>query len=217
MNYENTELNFLRADVVRKFGEEEGEKIFNRSAKLYAELAVTTDYKKSRTLERQLKSLVYPVIAYYKTLLAFGYRESSALGLVREETSKAAQESAGNLANQMRPIFPFHAFKRNIRNFIEYKFPSEAWAFSSLRVRGRRISFSIDKCLYHDITEKFGCPELCTVFCDYEREAFAGLCPPIAFSADGTIATGHERCAFSFAKQRGQERKKQRAGQSPAQ
>ena len=155
MNYENTELNFLRADVVRKFGEEEGEKIFNRSAKLYAELAVTTDYKKSRTLERQLKSLVYPVIAYYKTLLAFGYRESSALGLVREETSKAAQESAGNLANQMRPIFPFHAFKRNIRNFIEYKFPSEAWAFSSLRVRGRRISFGIDRCLYHDITEKF--------------------------------------------------------------
>lgn len=95
MNYENTELNFLRADVVRKFGEEEGEKIFNRSAKLYAELAVTTDYKKSRTLERQLKSLVYPVIAYYKTLLAFGYRESSALGLVREETSKGRAGERG--------------------------------------------------------------------------------------------------------------------------
>ncbi len=198
MNYENTELYFLQKDVIRNFGEEEGNKIFGRSAKLYAELAVTTDYRNSRTLERQLKSLIYPVIAYYKTLLAFDYGELKALEFVREETEKAAQESANVLAAQMRPLFPFHAFKRNIKNFIEYKFPSGAWKCSSLTVRGRHIGLHIEECLYYTITSKFGCPELCTVFCSYEDKAFGGLYPPITFSSDGTIATGHEYCGFSF-------------------
>lgn len=124
MNYDKTELNFLEKDVIRAFGEEEGRKIFLRASKLYAELAVTTDYQKSATFERQLRMLVYPVIAYYKTLLAFGYKTSSALGLVRNETEKAAAACADVLASQMRPVFPYHAFKRNIKNFIEYKFPA---------------------------------------------------------------------------------------------
>ena len=82
MNYEKTELYFLQKDVLRHFGDAEGEKIFNRASKLYAELVVTTDYKNSVTLERQLKRLVYPVIAFYKTLLAFGYKIPNALGIV---------------------------------------------------------------------------------------------------------------------------------------
>ena len=209
MNYEKTELYFLQRNAVRGFGKEDGEKIFGRASKLYVELVVTTDYKNSATFERQLRRLVYPVIAYYKTLLAFGYREASALGLVRAETSRAAKESAGILAAQMRPLFPFHAFKRNIKNFMEYKFPSEAWKCSGLKLRGREIRFDIEECLYHTITSKFGCPELGAVFCDYEREAFGGLNPPIAFSADGTIATGHDKCRFSFAKVGGKAKKKQ--------
>ena len=94
MNYEKTELNFLEKDVIRAFGEEEGRKIFSRASKLYAELCVTTDYQKSPTFERQLRTLVFPVIAYYKTLLAFGYKTAPALGLVRNETEKAAEACA---------------------------------------------------------------------------------------------------------------------------
>ncbi len=200
MNYEKTELYFLQKDVLRHFGDAEGEKIFNRASKLYAELVVTTDYKNSVTLERQLKRLVYPVIAFYKTLLAFGYKIPNALGIVRTETEKAARETASVLSNQMRPIFPYRAFKRNIRNFMEYKFPSNGWECLDLQVRGSKISFRIGHCLYYSITAKFGCPELCTVFCDYERAAFAGLRPQVIFECDGTLANGHEFCNFKFVK-----------------
>lgn len=117
MNYEKTELNFLEKDVIRAFGEEEGRKIFSRASKLYAELCVTTDYQKSPTFERQLRTLVFPVIAYYKTLLAFGYKTAPALGLVRNETEKAAEACAEVLANQMRPVFPFHAFQAQYQKF----------------------------------------------------------------------------------------------------
>lgn len=210
MDYEKTELYFLQKDVLRYFGDEEGQKIFRRAAKLYAELVVTTDYKNSQTLERQLKRLIYPVLAFYKTLLTFGYKVPNALGIVRTETEKAARESASVLANQMRPLFPYRAFRRNIKNFMEYKFPSGGWESAGLRARGKKISFQIRHCLYYAITNKFGCPELCGVFCDYERVSFAGLRPQIECECEGTLANGHEFCDFHFNKGTRRERAKEK-------
>ncbi len=200
MKYENTELYFLEKDLLRNFGEELGKRIFQGASKLYTELAVTTDYKNSPTYERQLRRLVYPVIAYYKTLLVFGYRAPAALGLVRNETQKAAAETGRVLASQMRPVFPFRAFRGNIKNFIEYKFPSCGWKTKNLRVKGNNIDFDVQECLYDIITAKFGCPELCTVFCDYEAKAWEGLLPQVVAERGGTIATGHEVCDFHFRK-----------------
>ncbi len=206
MNYENTELYFLEKDVKRNFGDELGQKIFNRSAKLNAELSVTTDYKKSPTFERQLTRLVFPVMAYYKTLLAFGYRKDAALGLVRTEVERAAQESGEVLANQMRPIFPFRAFKGNIKNFIEYKFPSCVWKTANLNVKGSCIRFEVQECFYCTMTEKFGCPELGEIFCEYEKSAFDGMLPQVRCERGGMIATGHDVCEYCFRK--GERKKK---------
>lgn len=200
IKYEDTDLYFLKRDALRAFGEEEGIRIYQRSSKLYAELVVTTDYQNSATLEFQLKRLVYPVIAYYKTLIAFGYRTDAALGLVRNETEKAARESGEKLTNQMRPLFPYRAFKRNFRNFIEYKFPKRGWKCQDPLIKGKKISLRIIDCMYHTITNKFGCPELCLVFCEYERKAFAGLSPQIVFESAGTLANGHDCCNFLFRK-----------------
>ncbi len=200
MEFKDSELHFLEHDLILRFGEEEGRRIFNRSMKLYAELVVTTDYKGSPTLEKQLKKLVYPVIAYYKTLLAYGYRQSAALGLVRYETEKAAQFSAERHAAQMRKFFPFLAFRRNFSNFIEFKFPSAEWKVTNLRKGGWKLTFRVERCLYCQIAAKFGCEELSTVFCDYERVAFAGLNPKIGAECNGSLADGHDYCEFVFTK-----------------
>ena len=203
MKYEDTDLYFLRRDAQRAFGDAEGEQIYRRSSKLYAELVCTTDYQNSPTFESLLTRFVYPVIAYYKTLLAFGYRIDAALGLVRNETERAADECAERLANQMRPIFPYQAFRRNIKNFIEYRFPSRGWKSEGLEARGSRITFRISDCFYYNITKKFGCPELCLIFCDYERRAFAGLSPQIVCECGSTLANGHDVCDFCFRKGHG--------------
>ena len=200
MTYEKTELYFLRRDVLLQFGEEEGEKIFARASKLCTELIVTTDYKGSAALEGQMRRLVFPVIAYYKTLLAFGYKKSAALGLVRKETEKAAKECAEVLANQNRKIFPYLAFRRNIKRFMESKFPKKGWNYADFSKKGKKISFRITACNYFEVTKKFGCYELCKVFCEYEKIAFAGLSPKIDFSCGGVLADGHSCCEFCFEK-----------------
>ena len=200
MVYEKTELNFLERDCLLQFGDKDGARIFRRASKLYAELVVTTDYGKDAALEKQLKGLVYPVIAYYKTLLAEGYREPNALGLVRTEVDKAAKNCGEILGAQTRRFFPFHAFKRNIRKFMASKFPAGDWVCTEPKTRGGRISFQVKQCLYYTVARKFGCPELCPVFCDYERIAFKGLGPKIVCERDGELATGHEVCRFGFLK-----------------
>ena len=200
MNFEDTDFTGLEKSCALRFGEADGKKIYLRAVKLYTELVVTTDYRNSMTLERQLRRVVYPVIAYYKTLLAFGYREQVAVSLVRREMLKAAEGSAQALKNQMRPVFPFGAFRRNIKNFIEYKFPAEGWISGDLEVRRRSIRFNIHKCMYCAIAGKFGCPELRILFCEYERAMFAGLLPQVVASCGETLANGHNSCSFSFVK-----------------
>ena len=200
MNYDKTELYFLQRDCLLRFGEEKGELIFFRASKLYSELVVTTDYRNSPATERQLKQLIFPVIAYYKTLRFFGYREQEALSLVRNETEKAAKGCAAVLSNQNRKIFPFYAFKRNIKRFLASKFPPPYCCYTDLRLQGKEITLKIGSCIYYGITHKFGCPELCGIFCDYEKVAFAGLAPKIDCERGNIIAEGHENCDFIFRK-----------------
>ena len=207
MTYDKTELNFLQRDCEMQFGEKDGGRIFRRASKLYAELVVTTDYKNDAALQKQLKGLVYPVIAYYKTLLAEGYREPNALGLVRRETEKAAKNCGEILDAQTRRFFPFHAFKRNIKKFMASKFPSADWVCTEPKAKIGSVSFQIKECLYYKIVHKFGCPELCPVFCEYESIAFRGLSPKTVCERNGELATGHEVCTFGFRKGRSETKK----------
>ena len=182
------------------FGEEKGNKIYFRTAKLYSELSVTTDYKNSEASERLLKRLIFPVIAYYKTLQYYGYQEKIALNFTRCEVEKAAAGCARVLSDQMRKILPFHAFKRNAHRFLGSKFPAAVFQRSALSLRGGRISFRIDSCFYNLIAQKFGCGELCELFCEYERISFAGLAPKIVCSRTATLCEGCDFCDFAFTK-----------------
>lgn len=75
------------------------------------------------------------------------------------------------------------------------------WKVTDLKARGRKITFYVRECLYCTICKKFGCPELCEVFCDYERAAFGkGLGSVMEFECGGRIATGYDKCEFKFTK-----------------
>ena len=201
MGYDQTELYFLERDLSRCFGKEEGARLYARASKLYRELSVTTDFKGSMTLERQMDGLILPVIALYKTLIQEGYRKDNALGVLRTITSRAAEESGQRLKAQNRKITPYRAFRRNIRNFIEYRFPEAGgWDVSKPVLEKNDICFYIEECVYWRITKRFGCLELCGVFCDYERIAFAGLKPYTVFSCSERIADGCKNCVFHFGK-----------------
>jgi len=46
------------------------------------------------------------------------------------------------------------------------------------------------------LTKKYGCPELCTVFCENDDISFRGLMPKIRFERKGTLGQGADKCDF---------------------
>ena len=53
-------------------------------------------------------------------------------------------------------------------------------------------------CIYFEITKKYNCPEMCTLFCKNDDVIFAGYKPSIIFERTGTIARGQKVCDFHF-------------------
>lgn len=167
-----------------------------------------------QTLELQLKRLVFPVIALYKTLCMHGYRKASALGLMRTMIRARRAEHGGRARpRRCARSAPFRSLQTHIRNFMEYQVSPSAggWQCGGLDTGGASIDFRIEECLYRTITARFGCPELCAVFCDYERIAFAGLLPKIEFSCGGRLSEGRDFCSFSFNKGKKQKDANRRA------
>ena len=203
MNYEDTDLYFLQRDVCRAFAMRKGKRSFAGHPNFGRNSSVPRIIRTARRMRASCSgwsTRSSPIIRRCSRSV-IGW--TAALGLVRNETEKAAEECAERLANQMRPLFPYHAFRRNIKNFIEYRFPSRGWKSEGLEAKGPVISFRIAECFYYNITRKFGCPELCPVFCEYEARAFAGLSPQILFECGGTLANGHNFCDFCFRKGHG--------------
>lgn len=53
-------------------------------------------------------------------------------------------------------------------------------------------------CIYVEITKKYNCFELCTLFCANDDVILAGYKPSIVFEREKTIAKGHDHCDFHF-------------------
>ena len=58
---------------------------------------------------------------------------------------------------------------------------------------------TIKKCLWHDACVRFGCPELCRLFCDVDDVTYGGL-RKIAFTRTKTLGYGGDCCDFHFYK-----------------
>lgn len=83
---------------------------------------------------------------------------------------------------------------------MKKKFPAEGWTTEWVRCDGREIHFNFTRCLYKDVCDEQGCPELCPVFCANDDIAFTGLMPKIRFEREQTLGKGGSCCDFHFIK-----------------
>ena len=56
---------------------------------------------------------------------------------------------------------------------------------------------TITKCLWHDACVRYGCPELCPLFCDVDDVTYGNL-RKIGFSRTKTLGYGGDCCDFHF-------------------
>ncbi len=197
---ENTKLYFLEKDILKKFGEEKGKEIYLKVEELYSKYISTIDPNGNESLNNHLITNLFPTMAYYKALRDSNYNTDDALSYVREETKKSAE--AKRLENQKMSKMPcaYLMYRLAVKGVIKKSFPDEAFKTEWICCNGKEIHFDFHKCIYNDLTKEYGCPELCTVFCENDDIAFSGLMPKIRFERKGTLGKGMDKCDFHLIK-----------------
>ena len=205
MTFENTNLPFLEEDIHNNFDKNVGKKLLNETIARYTDLMQeatreTGNFHGSEALRRHYECTLLPTIAYYEALRASGFGQEDALRYVREETKKRALLNAESNRKLARMPFSYAMYRAGVKKHMQNNFPAEGFGVEWVRIDRSEIHFDMTRCIYRDETEKRGCPELCTVFCESDVIAFGGLAPKIRFERAGTPGEGAARCDFRFKK-----------------
>ncbi len=156
------------------------------------------DCRNSESTKMHITRVIFPTIAYYLTLKEDEYSQEKALKLTLKETQKAALIQQQRNKPFGRLPFAFALFKLSVKGFMTKMYPNEGWETEWVRLDGEEIHMNFKRCIYLELTEQLGCPELCTVFCQNDIITFAGYEPKIRFARNGTMAEGAAYCDFHF-------------------
>jgi len=198
MDYKNTRFSFLQDDCISEFGQENGTKIYNQACQLLTSMLDNADYRNNESIKEHIVKNMFPIIAYYLTLQDNGYSKEEAYNLTLQETQKAAHIQKEKNNSLSRLPFAYSIFKLFIKGIIKKRYPIEGWDTEWVRFDKKEIHMNFKRCIYSDLTNHYGCPELCTVFCKNDIVTFEGYEPKIYFDRNGTLAEGADCCDFHF-------------------
>ena len=200
MRISETTFPFLENDCVQTFGAEKGSAIFQQTEALYQKLLSGADYKNSDAVKEHLQRKLFPPMAYYKVLCANGISKEKALEYVKQETHKAASVKRDEMKKLANLPFAYSIYRMGVKKHMRKKFPDAGWQTEWIRCDRKEIHFNLHRCIYRDLTNQYGCPELCCVYCENDDISFSGLMPRIRFERNGTLGNGAPYCDFHFIK-----------------
>lgn len=200
MRISETTFPFLENDCVQTFGAEKGSAIFQQTEALYQKLLSGADYKNSDAVKEHLQRKLFPPMAYYKVLCANGISKDKALEYVKQETHKAASVKRDEMKKLANLPFAYNIYRMGVKKHMRKNFPDAGWQTEWIRCDRKEIHFNLHRCIYRDLTNQYGCPELCCVYCENDDISFSGLMPRIRFERNGTLGNGAPYCDFHFIK-----------------
>lgn len=192
--FRDTNLFFLEEDVLRELNN--GKNTYEKTENIYKELKATADDYESKAVIHHLTTNLFPTMAYYKALIANGYDTDMALFYVRKETRKSAEIKKQQNQKIAKLPFTYLMYRLAVKGVMKKNFPDDVFGIKWICCNEKEIHFDFHKCIYHDLTKKYGCPELCTVFCENDDISFSGLIPKIRFERKGTLGQGADKCDF---------------------
>ena len=200
MRISETTFPFLENDCVQTFGAEKGSAIFQQTEALYQKLLSGADYKNSDAVKEHLQRKLFPPMAYYKVLCANGISKEKALEYVKQETHKAASVKRDEMKKLANLPFAYSIYPMGVRKHMRKNVPDAGCQTEWIRCDRKEIHFNLHRCIYRDLTNQYGCPELCCVYCENDDISFSGLMPRIRFERNGTLGNGAPYCDFHFIK-----------------
>lgn len=200
MTLDETQFDFLKGSCLRTFGNEKGALLFRKTEAIYQQLLDNSDDRGSAAIGEHLAQSLFPPMAYYKALCAQGFAQEKALELVRKQTAQAAEQQRLEMQKLAKLPFAYTIFRKGAKKHMKKNFPDQGWQTEWVRCDGKEVHFNLSKCLYWELCQAYGCPELCSVYCEKDHIIFSGLAPKLRFERRYTLAEGDDYCDFRFFK-----------------
>ena len=198
MNFDKTKFNFLKKDCLVEFGSEKGNSIYDHSTKCLEELLNKNDYVEHPKIRKHLVTHLFPLMAYYLTLHEFNFSKKESYKLAYKEIEKLGHIKKKRNEKLAKIPFIYYLIKLVAKRYIHNKWPIEGWKIEWIKQDNREIHFKFHDCVYFNLTKKYGCPELCKLFCAEDIISNSGYAPKILFEREKTIGQGNKFCDFHF-------------------
>ena len=182
----------IREFLQTEFPHARAEEIFNKQDNLLNKMLESVkDEAGSRY--KTLKQTILPRIALYKVLEDYaGDEERSNIMRKYMLDVVASKKHASTARMEVVPGF-FYIYRAVFLKIMRTTALQE-----STQVKGKGYyDITITKCLWHDACVRFGCGELCSLFCDVDDVTYGGL-RKIGFSRTKTLGYGGDCCDFHF-------------------
>lgn len=198
MNYSDTPFKDLKSECITKYGNEKGLHIYKRAEETFQKMQEKADYRNSDIIKWHMNENIFPVLAYYMSLLDAGFATEEAYSYTLEETQKQAMSWKKKHKAFGKIPFLYPMFKIGCKRVMKKEYPNEGWETEWIRCDKKEIHFNLKRCVYFEITNQYEHPELCTVFCKNDNTTFSAFSPKVVFERSGTIGMGNKYCDFHF-------------------
>lgn len=196
MNYEKTKFYFLKEDCLTEFGYEKGNEIYTHSNNILEDILKENDYIENKKIRKHLSTHLFPIISYYLTLEKFDFSKKESYKLSYKEIQKLGNLKKKRNKKLMKIPFFYHIIKLVAKWYINSKWPEEGWKTEWLKQDNDEIHFRFHDCVYFTLTKKYGCPEVCKLFCSEDTISHSGFYPKMIFERKKTIGLGDKYCDF---------------------
>ena len=139
MKYEDTKYGDLFSVCKAECGVEKGTRIYHKAEQYLQQMIDEADYRNSEVIKNHMNSNIFPVLAYYMSLLDNGFSREQAYGMVLQQTQKQAnieKEKNRKLGNM--PC-AFLIYRLAAKKVMGKNFPIEGWETEWIKQAGKRF------------------------------------------------------------------------------
>lgn len=182
----------IRKFLESEFSAREGEELFARQDKIL--LAMVRELQeKDKSRYKTLAQTIYPRIALYKALQE-ALPENEKYQVMRKYMLDVVAAAKHKATARMEIVPGFFYIYRAV--FL--KIMRTTTLQESTQSKGKGFyDITLTRCLWRDACVKYGCPELCTLFCDVDDVTYGNL-RKIGFTRTKTLGYGGDCCDFHF-------------------
>ncbi len=198
MGFYQTRFSYFENECIKRFGLDEGSRLFSEADSLLDRMIGEIPPSTGKVIKEHMAGNMLPTIAMYLVFRSNPSTYEKAYDDTLEIVQIAAEKAREQNSKLKKIPFTFQIFKLFCKHILPKQYPDEGWHVVWRRYDNKEIHVDFTSCIYLDTCVKYGCPEVCPVFCANDETTFAGYHPKIIFQRSSTLAKGQTLCDFHF-------------------